>query len=618
MRNFWVTIVLLFGLSCSAAAELVTERHQLADSINTLTGFPSCVPPVFIYRMSVNGNDIFIRANKTLSAVAWTETSVYQLRLSISRWVLGHDYGRVTIYTDGHEVSELIVSPKLPKGDTANLAGRHIALWASHGIYFNTKEQQWRFQRATLWTTVEDIFSVVFARHVAQMLTNAGAEVYQPRGQIGDSAAMTIGPSGYPRWMEAARYWLQYTGAPDSVIYDPNPVITAEGDTLRDQYKEDIHCRTKWVNWLNRDSVHIDACLALHTDGYTIREYDSAMIGTLVIYNEKDIDGSLTFADGRSRFLNRSFANIVQSQIVSDIRRSVCPEWPRRQLLNGDYYEARGPKVPTVLVEMLSHIQMSDMHYGLDPRFQFLMARAIYKGVGRFLEGDSLVVQPLPVKAFGMELAGQELTLKWEERTDPLEPTAMPDYYIIEEQEEDGAWHERAKAYGTTHITFPIGTHTRYQYRVIAANKGGLSYPSETLSCFIGGDSTVLIVNAFDEVRGPEWYADTVCAGIIPGSMPIYDGVAYHYLGAQWQYDRAEEWFSDDAGGCGWGECWRDEAGKPQVGNTHDFPVQIGRQLQRKNISYYSANHKAVNLSEIKNTPIIIFDEKEFTRLREH
>ena len=217
-----------------------------------------------------------------------------------------------------------------------------------------------------------------------------------------------------------------------------------------------------------------------------------------------------------------------------------------------------------------------------------------------------------------MELAGQELTLKWEERTDPLEPTAMPAYYIIEEQEEDGAWHERAKAYGTTRITFPIGTHTRYQYRVIAANKGGLSYPSETLSCFIGGDSTVLIVNAFDEVRGPEWYADTACAGIIPGSMPIYDGVAYHYLGAQWQYDRAEEWFSDDAGGCGWGECWRDEAGKPQVGNTHDFPVQIGRQLQRKNISYYSANHKAVNLSEIKNTPIIIFDEKEFTRLREH
>lgn len=618
MRRFITTIVVLSTLLGNLSAALVNERHQLADSLNTLTGFPSCVPPVFVYRMTVNGDDIFIRANKTLSAVAWTDESVYHLRLQISHWVLGHERGRVTIFTDGHEVSELIVSPTLPKGDTANLTGHHIAMWASHGLYYNTQEEQWRFQRATLWTTVEDIFSVVFARHVAAMLTNAGATVYQPRGQIGDSLAMTIGESGYPRWMEAARYWLLATGVPDSVVYDAKTTVGIDGSTIRDHYKEDIHCRTRWVNWLNKDSVPIDVCLALHTDGYTIREYDSAMIGTLVIYNERDIDGNTTLADGRSRFINRSFANIVQSQIVSDIRRSVCPDWPRRQLLNGDYYEARGPKVPTILIEMLSHIQMADMKYGLDPRFQFLMARAIYKGVGRFLEGDSLIVQPLPVKAFGMQLMQEAVTLSWQPVEDSLEVSASPDYYIVEEQIEDGTWHERAKAYTSPTVSFPIHKGVRYQYRVRAANRGGVSYPSEVLSCFIGGDSTVLIVNAFDEVRGPEWFADSLCAGIVPGSQPIFDGIAYHYLGDQWQYDRSLEWTSDDPGGCGWGECLRDQAGIPQVGNTHDYPAQIGRHLQAENITYFSANHAAIDTTLVPNIPIIRFDEKEFTRTREH
>lgn len=38
------------------------------------------------------------------------------------------------------------------------LAGKNIALWQSHGRYFDQKEQRWKWQRARLMGTVEDLY----------------------------------------------------------------------------------------------------------------------------------------------------------------------------------------------------------------------------------------------------------------------------------------------------------------------------------------------------------------------------------------------------------------------------------------------------------------------------
>ena len=65
---------------------------------------------------------------------------------------------------------------------TRGLENRHLALWASHGRYYDQNEQQWRWQRPTLFGTNEDLFTqTIVVPYLIPMLENAGAVVYTPR-----------------------------------------------------------------------------------------------------------------------------------------------------------------------------------------------------------------------------------------------------------------------------------------------------------------------------------------------------------------------------------------------------------------------------------------------------
>ena len=70
-------------------------------------------------------------------------------------------------------------------GDQAypdGLDGRHIALWQSHGLYYNNSEGIWKWQRPCLFQTVEDLFTQSFVLpFLVPMLENAGAYVFLPR-----------------------------------------------------------------------------------------------------------------------------------------------------------------------------------------------------------------------------------------------------------------------------------------------------------------------------------------------------------------------------------------------------------------------------------------------------
>ena len=48
--------------------------------------------------------------------------------------------------------------------------------------------------------------------------------------------------SNYPRFCEAARYWLQWAGIPDSVYSESNG---------KNDYTDDYKCRGIWVNYLS-------------------------------------------------------------------------------------------------------------------------------------------------------------------------------------------------------------------------------------------------------------------------------------------------------------------------------------------------------------------------------
>ena len=62
------------------------------------------------------------------------------------------------------------------------LQNRHLAVWASHGRYYDIKTDQWRWQRPGLFGTCEDILTqTIVVPFLMPMLENAGAVVFSPR-----------------------------------------------------------------------------------------------------------------------------------------------------------------------------------------------------------------------------------------------------------------------------------------------------------------------------------------------------------------------------------------------------------------------------------------------------
>ena len=62
------------------------------------------------------------------------------------------------------------------------LSGKIIAMWQSHGWYFEPKLNRWEWQRARVWQTVEDLYTQSYVvPYLMPMLENAGAYVMSPR-----------------------------------------------------------------------------------------------------------------------------------------------------------------------------------------------------------------------------------------------------------------------------------------------------------------------------------------------------------------------------------------------------------------------------------------------------
>jgi hypothetical protein len=388
---------------------------------------------------------------------------------------------------------------------------------------------------------------------------------------------------------------MQYAGIPDS-IYN---YTESQND-----YVDDYVARGRWVNYLAGGSaanpkesglgIPIHAALALHTDA-GIRD---EVVGTMVIYKDHNDDKCKEYPTGKSRILNRDLGDHIQTQIVEDLRASYAPDWTRRELDNASYAEARYPEVPTVLMELLSHQNMTDMQYGLDPRVRFVVSRAIYKALLRFIHeqyGTTYVVQPLPVREMKMRVVGErtetksQIAVSWKATEDKLEPTAKPSYYVVYTRKDDGDWDNGvrvAKAEYKLEATPGI----RYDIRVAAGNEGGESMKSEILSAYIAPEAKgeVLVVNGFTRVSGPEWWADSTYAGIKPYSHAVPYGKGVSYIGEVYDYDRKKEWISDDD--CGWGMCHSDHIGQTTAGNTFDYTVMHGKVLAKMGYSYVSSS----------------------------
>ena len=415
------------------------------------------------------------------------------------------------------------------------------------------------------------------------------------------SAAST---SGKPKYMEGSRYWLQYAGIPDTVYNFTNS---------KNDYTDDFTSRGRWINYLSGGSVvnptpphtaeadsglniPIHLGLAFHSDAGILG--GDSTVGTLMIYTDYNNDSQYEYPTGISRMSARSYADYVQTQIVQDIRVLFDSCWTRRELMNSSYSESRNPDMPMILLELLSHQNLPDMRLGLDPRFRFAACRAIYKGILRYLHaqyGTEYIVQPLPVHNFSIDLESQsDFRLRWTERNDTLEATASPDYYIVYTRIDDGDWDNGTRTYAQQLLYHGIAGH-RYDFKVVAGNKGGISMPSEVLSAYKAKkeQGRVLIINGFNRVAAPESFMiDSTYAGFVPWSHAVPYGKDISYIGAQYEFRRDKPWVSDDASG--WGSCYSDYNDIIVAGNTFDYPTMHGRELQKHNISFVSASAESI------------------------
>jgi hypothetical protein len=405
--------------------------------------------------------------------------------------------------------------------------------------------------------------------------------------------------SGRPRYMEGARYYLQYSGMPDSTVYSIN--------RGRNDYNDDFMSRGEWVNFLmgapmevtgkpaeDSPRIPIDLVLAFHTDaGVTPND---SVIGTLAIYSSERNEG--VYYNGQSRMAGRDLADIVQSQIVSDIRMQVNDKWTRRGLWDRQYSEAWRPHAPAMLLELLSHQNLADLSYGLDPRFRFLVSRAIYKGILRYLaygQGREAIIQPLPPVQMSVKFTGENrVRLSWEDDRDPLEPTAVADYYKVYMSTGQSGFDNGIVINDRYTDISLADAEDIYNFRVTAINGGGESMPGETLSVSSGHNNKkpVLIVNAFTRLSGPAIFDTGELAGI---AWWEDNGVADRYelnrTGNQYDFQRSSLWLDDDSPG--WGASYAGMEGKIIKGNSFDFPLLYGRALKEAGYSFVSTSKKA-------------------------
>lgn len=210
IKRVLATLLLFAAASLDVNAQSVTSknRQDIAEVLNRIVRREVVpVKNIVIERTAVNGKTLTLYTTIDMSYYPFREDNIEPIYDSI-REVLPEkfeDY-KISIVTDRHHIEDFVprpmrseeveaderftnrsarplvtrlTSPSQPK---RGLAGRHIAMWQSHGYMFDNGSAEWGWQRARLWQTVEDLYTQSYVvPYLVPMLENAGANVMLPR-----------------------------------------------------------------------------------------------------------------------------------------------------------------------------------------------------------------------------------------------------------------------------------------------------------------------------------------------------------------------------------------------------------------------------------------------------
>src|SRR5574344_168910 len=210
---FALSVFCLISISGHAQSAFISEFKPVCDSVSTLLkARTSVTSKLTLENIMTRGHLLDFYFNEKLADFPWRSDDGQWLKSEMkSLFPAEYKHCKVgQIFCKRTALSDLVVpslkndgrsssndyrisdprkrnSPYMvqnPHNQSYNkgLSGRYIALWQSHGRYYEAKTERWEWQRAPLFRTVEDMYTQSYVLpFLMPMLENAGAYVMTPR-----------------------------------------------------------------------------------------------------------------------------------------------------------------------------------------------------------------------------------------------------------------------------------------------------------------------------------------------------------------------------------------------------------------------------------------------------
>ena len=172
-----VALATAFGLTLHAEQLSADVIKKASESLRAT--MPRCmsigVPKVTSIDADHASKTLAVNCNWAYSNVPFTAADIEQLKRNVLE-IAGRQYAgyEVTVAIDGSDVANYLPQydsrharhhapfvqvDEASRRYSAGLDGNIIALWQSHGWYFEPKLNRWEWQRARVWQTVEDLYT---------------------------------------------------------------------------------------------------------------------------------------------------------------------------------------------------------------------------------------------------------------------------------------------------------------------------------------------------------------------------------------------------------------------------------------------------------------------------
>jgi hypothetical protein len=312
-----------------------------------------------------------------------------------------------------------------------------------------------------------------------------------------------------------------------------------------DAATSDVVARPIYSRWEHAGTGDDAVYVSWHTNGYngTLRGTESyAHNGT----GEPRTEGSL------------GLRRAIHSEIVHDIRAGWELSWTDRGEKLSNLGELRelwdddpSARMPGALIEIAFHDNPDDTDALKDPRFNMLVARAMYQGIVKYFEqrdGIELTLLPEPPTHLAVENLGDGgLRVSWAPSpTDDDDLVGdVPTGYRVYTSNNGIGWSDGVLVGGATETTLAGLPEDEVVYvRVTAFNQGGESFPTETLAARVGDRTGILLVNGFDRLDnamliGEDDPVEGYNERMLLGRMNSYDYVIQHAQSIPYPFDSA-------------------------------------------------------------------------------